>query len=140
LAEDGNFEPLLEYAKALPGVRQAGMFIPGQTFEVMARPGERLVFSTMFVQSNDLFFAPDPAGLPLFDASRRPLAGDRTADVRLWDAGTEINEQPGAGPNQAPRQSAPDTGPAENGTARTVDDGFTYPPVDQVINVTIAAE
>lgn len=138
LAEDGNFEPLLEHIKGLPGVLQAGMFVPGQTFNVTARPGERLVFGTMFVQSNDLFFAPDPAGLALFDASKRPVAGDRTAEVRLWDAGTEVNEQPGAGSNQAPRQAAPNTGPAEDGVARMVSDGFVYPAVDEVISVAIS--
>jgi hypothetical protein len=140
LAEDGNFEPLLAHIKGLPGVRQAGMFVPGQAFDVTARPGERLVFGTMFVQSNDLFFAPAPAGLTLFDASKRPVAGDRTAEVQLWDAGTEVNERPGAGSNQAPRQAAPNTGPAEDGVARMAGDGFAYPAVDEVINVTITAD
>jgi hypothetical protein len=140
LAEDGNFEPLLEHVKGLHGVRDAGMFIPGQPFKVTARPGERLLFATMFVQSNDLFLAPDPAGLALFDASKRPIAGDRTAEVKLWDAGTELNEQPGAGRNQAPRQSAPNMGPAENGVVHAVDDGFEYPAVGEVINIVIAAE
>lgn len=140
LAEDGDFEPLLEHVKGLTGVRQAGMFIPGQPFEVTARPGERLVFGTMFVQSNDLFFAPDPAGLVLFDGSQRPVVGDRTAELQLWDAGSEVNEQPGAGPNQAPRQSAPNTGPAENGVVRVVNDGFAYPAVGEVIKITMAAD
>lgn len=140
LAEDGNFEPLLAHINALPGIRQAGMFIPGQPFELTARPGERLLFATMFVQSNDLFFAPAPAGLALFDASNRPIIGDRSTDVRLWDAGTEINEQPGTGRNQAPRQSAVNTGPAENGITHAVNDGFAYPAVGQVINLTIAAK
>jgi hypothetical protein len=140
LAEDGNFEPLLERIKGMPGVRQAGMFIPGQPFETTARPGERLVFGTMFVQSNDLFFAPGPAGLTLFDAWQRPISGDRSAEVQLWDAGTEINEQPGAGPNQAPRQSAPDTGPAEGGVVHAVNDGFAYPAVGDVIRLTMTAK
>ena len=33
--------------------------------------------------------------------------------IHLYDAGTEIDETPGSGPNQAPRQSGPDTGPAD---------------------------
>lgn len=139
LAEDGNAEPLIDRLKSLPGVRDAGMFVPGQAFEVAAKPGEKLVFLTMFVQSNDLFYAPADGGIALFDADNEPVLGDATDRVRLWDAGTEVNEIPGAGPNQAPRQAKPDTGPDENGTVRPVADGFDYPEVSQVIDVTIAA-
>lgn len=140
LAEDGNFEPLLERVKAIPGVREAAMFVPGQSFEMTARPGDRLVFGTMFVQSNDLFFSPAPEGLPLFDTAARPLVGDRTKEIRLWDAGTEINEQPGSGPNQAPRQSAANTGPTEQGVVHPVEDGFAYPATSGVIRVTLTAK
>ncbi len=139
LAEDGNAAPLIDSLKLLPGVREAGMFVPGQSFDVTAKPGEKLVFLTMFVQSNDLFYAPADGGIALFDASGKPLAGDATDRVRLWDAGTEVNEIPGAGPNQAPRQAKPDTGPDENGTVHPVTDGFDYPEVNQVVDVTISA-
>jgi hypothetical protein len=47
--------------------------------------------------------------------------------LALWDAGTEVNELPGVGLSEAPRQSGPDTGPDENGNVRIVSDGFTYP-------------
>jgi hypothetical protein len=33
--------------------------------------------------------------------------------LSLWDVGPEMNEAPGVGPNQAPRQTAPNTGPAD---------------------------
>lgn len=46
---------------------------------------------------------------------------------------------PGAGPNQAPRQAKPDTGPDESGTVHPVTDGFNYPEVNQVIDVTVSA-
>ncbi len=55
----------------------------------------------------------------------------------LWDAGTEVNQYPGAGLDQAPRQSDPDTAPVEGAPIGLVDDGFTYPAVDEVIRVTI---
>ena len=32
-----------------------------------------------------------------------------------------------AGPNQAPRQSGPDTGETETGVVRVVNDGYVYP-------------
>ena len=57
--------------------------------------------------------------------------------VLLWDAGTEVNELPGIGPNQAPRQAGADTGDTENGAVRQVNDGYGYPDVDQVIRITL---
>jgi hypothetical protein len=138
LAEDGNAEALIANLKTMKGVREAGLFVPGQPFDVTAKPGERLVFASMFVQSNDLFFAPDPKGIDLFDGTKIPRSADVTGDVMLWDAGTEVNEAPGAGPNQAPRQTAANTGPDENGVVRPVSDGFSYPPVGEVIQVVVS--
>ena len=111
---------------------------PGQSysFSVTAEAGQRLSFATMYVQSNDLFYAPSAAGIALFSGSD-PLSGDVTAQLELWDAGTEVNEEPGVGLNQAPRQSGPDTGPAENGVVEIVDDGFSYGDVSDVIRVTV---
>jgi hypothetical protein len=57
--------------------------------------------------------------------------------VLLWDAGTEQNEIPGIGPDQAPWQAGPNTGAAEGGTVRQVNDGYAYPEVDQIIRVTL---
>lgn len=121
------------------GASSPGPLFPGgaYAFEVTATPGMRLSLATMLVQSNDLFYAPDEAGIALFDAAGDPVSGDVTAEILLWDAGTEANQEPGVGLDQAPRQSGPDTGPAENGTVRLVDDGYTYPSVESVIRVTV---
>jgi len=45
------------------------------------------------------------------DAAKMPTSGEVTGDVMLWDAGTEVNEAPGAGPNQA-RPGRPQPTPA----------------------------
>jgi hypothetical protein len=121
------------------GHSMAGVILPGQAyvFTVSAEPGAMLSFASMFVQSNDLFYAPDVAGIDLFSSSGSPVSGNMTAQVRLWDAGTEVNEEPGIGLNQAPRQSGPNTGAAENGNVRLVNDGYSYPDVASVIRVTI---
>jgi hypothetical protein len=115
---------------------------PGHAFEfkVTAKPGERLTIAAMFAQSNDLFYAPREEGIALFDASGKPVAGDLTSQILLWDAGTEVNEEPGLGPNQAALQPAPNTGPAERGVVRPISevkDGFHYPTVAEVLRVTI---
>lgn len=112
---------------------------PGDAYEIRFRgaPGEMLSFATMFGISNDLFYGPE--GIALFDDAGRPVSGDFTGDVQLWDAGTEVNEEPGTGPNQ-PENSPADTGPAEGGVVTPiddVDDGYTYPPVDEVLRVTL---
>jgi hypothetical protein len=152
-AEDGNPAALAEHCASHKGVLSVGVFntpkgdsepgpaLPGKAYEftVTANPGDRLSFTTMFGQSNDLFYAPDAAGIPLFDAKGHPMSGDVTEKLVLWDAGTEVNEEPGFGPNQAPRQSAPNTGPSERKPVRKVKDAFTYPKVAQVLKVTIAA-
>ena len=93
-----------------------GPAFPGGAYEVevMAEPGQNLSFATMLVQTNDVIIAPGEAGIPLFDAEDQPLGErDVTAMVSLWDVGSEANEPPGAGPNQAPRQGGPNTGGAE---------------------------
>jgi hypothetical protein len=154
LAEDGPTAPLEKSLKGQPGIVHVGStntpvgagspgdIWPGQAFEfkVAAKPGERLTFAAMFVQSNDLFYAPREDGIALFDASGKPMSGDVTSQILLWDAGTEVNEEPGLGPNQAPLQAAPNTGPAEHGAVRPiteVKDGFHYPTVPEVLRVTI---
>lgn len=116
------------------------LLMPGdqEQFSFHAGKGSYLSFATMFVQSNDLFYAFDETGLALYDASGAPVTGDVTGNVDLWDAGTEVNEEPGVGANQAPRQAGPNTGPAENGVVALVNDGFTYPADESVIRVTLA--
>jgi hypothetical protein len=150
LAEDGDPSGLVDALGANPLASESDAFttpagastpapaFPGEAyvFTFTAEPGDRLSFATMLVQSNDLFFAPAETGIDLFP-SGTPLNGDLTGMVLLWDAGTEVNEMPGVGLNQAPRQTGPDTGPDEGGSVRQVNDGYRYPEVGDVIQVTI---
>ena len=112
---------------------------PGGAYEfvVLASRGSRLSLATMFVPSNDLFFAPDGAGVALFNAAGLPISGDVTSALQLWDDGTEVNQEPGVGPDQVQRQAAPGTGPAESKPVAVVNDGFRYPPTGSVIKVTV---
>jgi len=125
-----------------PGLEEPGPLGPGQAyvFEFTAEPGDYFTLATMFVQSNDLFYAPDAMGIELFTESGRPITGDITQYFELWDAGTEINQEPGVGSDQAPRQSGPNTGADENGVVRLVDDNYSYPEKDEVIKVVISAK
>ncbi len=141
-AEDGNPDPLSMGLDGMSfkqvgvfntaiGADKAGPLMPGQAYEFsfQAAPGDRLTFTEMFGQSNDLFFAPDENGIALF-GGMKPISGTFTGAIKLWDAGTEVNQEPFVGSDQAPRQAAPNTGAAENSVVQPIykiNDGFTYP-------------
>lgn len=133
LAEDGDPAALAAELEMKPGVASAGVFavpagkdapapiFPGEayTFRITAAPGARLSLATMFVQSNDWFYAPGPEGIELFPMNH-PLEGEVTMYFKLWDAGTEVNEPAGEGPNQAPRQMGKNYGADEGGVVHDV--------------------
>lgn len=151
LAEDGNPAELNaalgEYMGVVAhgvfdtpvGANQPGVAGPGSIYEFsfQASQGERFTFATMFVQSNDLFYAPQVSGIELFSADGEPISGDLSDRILLWDAGTEVNQEPGVGLDQAPRQAGPNTGEAENSVVQLVEDMYSYP--EGVIHVTITA-
>ena len=124
------------------GATEAGPIGPGGAYEftITAEPGARLSVATMFVPSNDLFYSPSAEGIPLFDSSGAPVGGDVTDQISLWDAGTEVNEEPGVGGDQVQRQDGPNTGADEDGVVQLVDDGFSYPATGDVIRVTITPQ
>ena len=121
------------------GASEPGPLPPGGAYQwtFRAMPGDRLSFATMLVQSNDWFLAPDEFGIPLFQDGSK-MTGDVTDYVLLWDAGTEGDGVPGEGPFQAPRQSGPDTGPADpmNHVRRVLTD--LIPPTDELVRVTLS--
>jgi hypothetical protein len=149
-AEDGDPSVLAGNIENDPRVLSSGVFntpvgddnpgpaLPGKYYEftVTASPGDRLSLTTMFGQSNDLFYSPGMVGIPLFRAFK-PVNGDVTRFFKLWDAGTEVNQEPGLGSDQAPRQSGPNTGESEHMRIVPVHDDYTYPPTNEVIKVTI---
>jgi len=153
LAEDGNPEFLSKKYLTKVGSIFMGVFnkpvgsdmaspiLPGGAFEFSftASEGMRLSLIAMFGQSNDLFYSSEQA-IELFDANGGPLTGDITNSLVLWDAGTEVNQAPGIGDEQGPRQKMPNTGKVENGKVGLVKDGFTYPNTKDVLRVTITAE
>ena len=132
------FEGKDYFANGTTGLIEPGM---SESFSFNAGKGQYLSFATMFVQSNDLFYGPDENGIALYDSDGNPVTGDQTALIDLWDAGTEVNEAPGEGANQPPRQSDPNTGMDENSTVKDIEDvndGFSYPADAEVVRVSLA--
>lgn len=167
-SNSANFTVTIENVITPKPIFQSGVFntpvgatdpaplFPGDAYEfnIDAGPvvlpmdgGTRLSFVTMFVQSNDLFFAPCKEGIALYDATGNPIGAngpeDVTNQVLLWDSGTEVNEATGSA-NQKPQQAptAEDQGTPENGVVTEVTNnvdafGNVIPDNNKVIKVTI---
>lgn len=133
------------------GADAPGPLAPGDAYELKftAGPKHRLSFATMFGQSNDWFFAPADGSIALFDDDG-PISGDITDQIALFDAGTEVDEEPAVGEHTGPKQSSsPDgLGAADpNNTVRVVPDPVTLtsgdtfdrPAVADMISVTVAS-
>lgn len=126
VAEDGNPGA---YAAAVPGSAVFNTPVgsdtpapigPGGSYEftVQAVDGDKLSFVTMFIPSNDWFYTPTDAdnSLDLF-VGGEPVSGEvADTEIAIWDAGTEADEEPGTGANQAQRQAGPNTGDADTNT------------------------
>lgn len=152
-AEDGNPEGLIKYLEHYHnhmlhgifntpvGASSPGPIGPGGSYEFSftATPGMKLSMTMMFGQSNDWFYAFDADGIHLFEGNR-PISGDVTSKLILWDAGTEKDEEPGIGPNQGPRQKAPNTGEDEHGTVHKARKSAFYNKTAELLRVTIAPE
>ena len=149
LAEDGNPSLLGSSLATLSSVSTSGIFntpvgasgagpllpMNSYSFIFTAQEGDYLSLATMLVESNDLFYAFDEEGIALFTNST-PITGDITSSISLWDAGTEVNEYPGAG-NHQPLRGGVMSGDSENGLVHLVNDTFEYPTVSNAIKVTI---
>lgn len=154
IAEDGNTMPISSVLASLEGLivadvmtipqgqSSAGPILPGMSyqFSFIAEEGDRLSFATMLAATNDVFIGPGGEGIALFDSNGLAKSGDITNSIYLWDAGTELNEQPAIGPNTVTNQLAPDTGIEESQPVRLlseVNDGFSYPSVSSILKITV---
>lgn len=156
LAEDGNPRPLLQYlAVDVPGVEvidvlaaggvspdgnyDESAMLPGQQASVTRTPltATHMTLIFMFAWSNDVVVS----GVFPIDATSAPADAGPTTALAMYDAGTEVNQEPGAGADQAPLQTAPNTGADEGGviTEFAGDDGFghVYPLVQDFARVEI---
>jgi hypothetical protein len=102
-------------------------------------------------QSNDIFGA-TIAPIAVADLEAAPASGplggegelDLTARLAWFDAGTEANEEPGVGGDQAPRQVGPDVGTSTSDPIARVDGrdaaGWTMPPLADVARLSVSRE
>lgn len=149
-SEDGNPAMLAKSLSGAKGIKSVAVYntpvgasgpgpiTPGAAYEVTvsAMPGDKLSLTLMMGQSNDWFYAPGEAGIELFKDGKA-ISGDISAQLMLWDAGTEVDQEPGIGSDQGPRQKGPNTGKAENGVVKKVSDGKAYADAAKVLRVTL---
>lgn len=142
LAKSGTFDTPV--GRTAPGGLRGG-----DAYEVTFTAGDRhrLSFATMLGSSNDWFYATQPEGIALYEDGV-PLSGDVTDRLRLYDAGTEIDQEPGVGDATGPLQSQPEEGADDAlGYVRQLPnpvglaDGsvFHLPGLDEVLQVTITS-
>ncbi|HKI89622.1 MAG TPA: spondin domain-containing protein [Draconibacterium sp.] len=106
---------------------------PGEmlSFTIDGHVGQSISFASMLGASNDIFFSTGDKGIKL---SNGVSEEDITHLFELYDAGTEVNEYPGAGIHQG---GPVGNGTPENGVVHLENDGMSWPDVSQVIKVTI---
>jgi hypothetical protein len=159
IAEDGRPGRLVETLGARDSVTAAGAFTtpvgadgagpigPGSAYEFEADitrsgPDNYLSLALMFIPSNDAFYAlGGESGLKLVDGDEL-VTGDVTDHVALWDAGTEVNQEPGVGDQQVQRQrGGPGSfvGDPEREVVTPMHDvnGYDYPATEDVVRVTV---
>jgi len=149
-SEDGDPSMLAKSLQGAEGIKSVTVFntpvgagapgpiTPGAAYEltISAMPGDRLSMTIMMGQSNDWFYAPAESGIELFKDGRA-ISGDVASQLFMWDAGTEVDQEPGIGSDQGPRQKAPNTGKSENGVVHKVRDGKMYSQASGVMRITI---
>jgi hypothetical protein len=123
------------------GSEGPGPIGPGGSYEftVTAAAGMKLWVVMMFGQSNDYFYAPS-SGIAIFDKSGRPTGGDVTSKFVLWDAGTEVDQEPGIGSDQAPRQAAHNIGDGEHGVVHKAKNSTFFSRTGELFKVTITPQ
>jgi hypothetical protein len=153
LSEDGNPTALKTTLEATDGVSAVSFIaavddvtyekapiLPGDvgTLRLVVSAGQEVTFASMFGESNDTLIAGD--GGALLDETGALVTEDFTSKLALYDMGTEVNQEPGVGADQAPRQAAPNTGTSENNPVTGIDgtdaSGFPYPAVPAFAKLT----
>jgi len=139
LAEDGDPSLFAKTFDTPIGATEPGMIGPGEaySFSLDATAGDYFSMASMLVETNDWYVGVQ--AIPLFQ-NNKPLTGEITQNLRVYDAGTEVDEYPQLGPNQRTRQSGANVGPSEGAILVTEsDESFKIPDIRKMIRVTLRA-
>ena len=152
LAEDGDPVPLGGALRDVEGVYETSFIaqvaqadygsplVPGdQGVGNLLVPNDAFVTVLfMYGESNDIFVA--ATAIPAEDGGEATSLLEFT-DFVMYDLGTEVNEEPGIGANQAGRQAQAGAGEAENGVITVVSGedvaGYTYPAASAIASLSM---
>ncbi|MCS4163099.1 spondin domain-containing protein [Sphingobacterium paramultivorum] len=132
-------KPLVEYG-SFKNTGASPVVMPGEAISIKfsAAKGQALSFATMYGWSNDLFFAPANPGIKLYQDNGTPVEGDVSAQIKLWDNGTRINQIPGAAViHPGTTETTPRAITEVNGTDAQ---GNTYAPASTLMKATLHYE
>lgn len=132
-------KPLVE-SGSFKNTGASPLVMPGEAISIKfsAAKGQVLSFATMYGWSNDLFFAPANPGIKLYQDNGTPVEGDVSAQIKLWDNGTRINQMPGAVViHPGTTETAPRAITEVNGTDAQ---GNTYAPASTLMKATLHYE
>ncbi|APU98010.1 spondin domain-containing protein [Sphingobacterium siyangense] len=132
-------KPLVE-SGSFKNTGASPVVMPGEAISIKfsAAKGQALSFATMYGWSNDLFFAPENPGIKLYQDNGTPVEGDVSAQIKLWDNGTRINQMPGAAViHPGTTETAPRAITEVNGTDAQ---GNTYAPASTLMKATLHYE
>jgi len=132
-------KPLVEYG-SFKNTGASPVVMPGEAISIKfsAAKGQALSFATMYGWSNDLFFAPANPGIKLYQENGTPVEGDVSAQIKLWDNGTRINQIPGAAViHPGTTETTPRAITEVNGTDAQ---GNTYAPASTLMKATLHYE
>ncbi|MBO9620234.1 MAG: spondin domain-containing protein [Niabella sp.] len=130
-------KPLVE-SGTFKGSGTPPVILPGQSvsFSFYAAKNQRLTFATMYGWSNDLFFAPANPGITLYNADGSPVTGDVSAQIKLWDNGTRMNQAPGAA---VMHPGTPETTPQNIKEVNGMDNyGNSYLPASKLMQASLS--
>lgn len=129
-----DVKPLVE-SGTFKGTGTPPLILPGQgiSFSFSAGKGQAISFATMYGWSNDMFFAPANPGIALYDDKGDPVEGDVSEQIKLWDNGSKINQQPG---KDNPHNSANEGGVVTEVNGKDAQ-GHSYLPASQLVKATL---
>jgi hypothetical protein len=130
-----NLKPFVE-SGTFKGTGTPPVILPGQSISVSfsAGKGQAISFATMYGWSNDMFFAPANPGIALYDDKGDPVTGDVSDQVKLWDNGSKINQQPG---KDNPHNSADEGGVVTEIKGQDAQ-GHSFLPASQLVKAELA--
>lgn len=118
----------------------APVIMPGESvsFGFSAAKGQAVSFATMYGWSSDLFFAPGNPGIMLYEEDGTPIEGDVSSQIKLWDNGTRVNQEPGE--NVTRPGTAEPGGQAITEVGDMDAQGNLYAPASSLMNVSLVYE